>query len=343
MKNEKKQLTIYDISKRAGVSTATVSRVMNGTGKVHETTREKVLKAIAESGYEPNAFARGLGSGTSKTVGILCADVDDLYLARAVSFLERDLRKNGFITMLNCTGYDYDSKKACMSRMLARKVDAVILVGSHYIENSDRKNQYIRNVAAEIPVMLLNGELKGENIYCSVIDDVEAYREGTAALLAEGRQRILFLYWDRSASKEKKQEGYWLAHKQAGLEPDPSLILGIQSDIRETCQSLAEAWEKGLRFDGAIATSDEHGLAVLKFAKSQGIRVPEELSVIGCDNSVISICSEPELTSIDNKCEMLCVNTVSSLMMVLNSQNASRLSMMKADVVWRRTTLQRPE
>ena len=90
--DKNKQKTIYDISSRAGVSIATVSRVMNGSPKVSAKTKERVLQVIEECGYEPNAFARGLGTGSMRTIGILCADVADLYLANAVSYLEMCIR-----------------------------------------------------------------------------------------------------------------------------------------------------------------------------------------------------------------------------------------------------------
>ena len=105
-----KKNTIYDISSKAGVSIATVSRVLNGSDKVSVQTKERVLQVIDECGYEPNAFARGLGTGSMKTIGILCADVADIYLANAVSFLERELRQNGFDTILNCTGHQLEQK-----------------------------------------------------------------------------------------------------------------------------------------------------------------------------------------------------------------------------------------
>ena len=160
--NKKKQITIYDISEEAGVSIATVSRVLNDSPKVSRKTKERVLDIIQASGYEPNAFARGLGTGSMKTIGILCADVADIYLANAVSYLERELRKEGFQTVLNCTGYSYEAKKDGVKRMENQRVDAIILVGSQYIEATERRNQYILDAAKQVPVMLVNGYLKGK-------------------------------------------------------------------------------------------------------------------------------------------------------------------------------------
>ena len=88
-------LNIYDVSEKAGVSIATVSRVLNGNERVSERTREKVLAVMEECGYTPNAFARGLGLNTMKTIGLMCADSSDLYMAKAIYFVERLLRANG--------------------------------------------------------------------------------------------------------------------------------------------------------------------------------------------------------------------------------------------------------
>ena len=89
-------MTIYDISEKAGVSIATVSRVLNDSGKVSEMTRKKVLDVIQQYGYTPNAFARGLGLNTMKTIGIMCADSSDLYLAKGIYHIEQKLRANGY-------------------------------------------------------------------------------------------------------------------------------------------------------------------------------------------------------------------------------------------------------
>ena len=102
-------MTIYDISEKAGVSIATVSRVLNGSRKVSEKTRRRVLDIIERYGYTPNAFARGLGLNTMKTIGIMCADSSDLYLAKGIYYVEEKLRENGYDSLLCCTGYDLEA------------------------------------------------------------------------------------------------------------------------------------------------------------------------------------------------------------------------------------------
>ena len=97
-------MNIYDVSERAGVSIATVSRVLNGNPNVSERTRKKVLAVMDELGYTPNVFARGLGLDTMQTIGIMCSDSSDPYLAEAIYYLERELRSHNYDSILCCTG-----------------------------------------------------------------------------------------------------------------------------------------------------------------------------------------------------------------------------------------------
>ena len=157
-------MNIYDISVKAGVSIATVSRVLNGSDKVKSSTRKKVLEVIEESGYTPNAFARSLGLNSMSTIGILCSDASDVYQAQAIYYLERELRKSSYTSMLCCTGYQIEGRKKHLQLLISKNVDAVFFIGSHFVGESDEENAYIRSAAEKFPVFILNGELTGQNI-----------------------------------------------------------------------------------------------------------------------------------------------------------------------------------
>ena len=176
------------------MSIATVSRVINGSDRVSPRTRQKVLRVIEENGYTPNAFARGLGLNTMHTIGLLCADAADPYLAQAVNDLERRLRQSGYDSLLCCTGYEQETKEKYLSLLLSKRVDGLVLVGSHFVESEEAGNAYIRRAAQEVPVMLLGGALAGQNLYAVRCDERAAMRGAVRRLLASGRQNVLSLY-----------------------------------------------------------------------------------------------------------------------------------------------------
>lgn len=331
-------MNIYDISKKAGVSIATVSRVMNGSSNVSEKTRKKILTIMAENDYTPNAFARGLGLNTMKTIGFLCADSSDQFFSRAVYFLERGLRLRGYDAILSCTGMELETRKKYLKMLLAKKVDAVILVGSSFIEEVYERNQYIFDAAQEVPVIILNGYLDAPNVYCVLCDDAEVVQRAASVYLENGQDELLFLYRSESYSGRKKRVGFQNAFAVYGKELDPLRVQMFDGSIYETRDRLLALRESGLRFQAVIAGDDELAIGALKYAKKCGLKIPEEFHVLGYNNSQIAICSEPELSTIDNELEFCCNQAVTALMSVLEGKNVPGKTQVSARILQRETT-----
>lgn len=331
-------MNIYDVSKAAGVSIATVSRVINGNMNVSEKTKQKVLAVIEESGYTPNAFARGLGLNTMQTIGIMCPDSSDPYLADAIYYLERELRQNGYDSILCCTGYQLPTKEKYLKLLLSKRVDAVILIGSSFIEPNDKHNKYIYDAAKEIPVILLNGVLDAPNIYSTVCDDYQAVYECVTALIDSGVTNILYLFQSFSYSGVRKMDGYKAAMTARGLTVNDSYIQQYSGTIHETKDFLLKLKDNGLDFNGIVTSDDSLAVSALKYAKACNLQIPEQLSIIGYNNSIMAECCEPELTSIDNKVETACIHAVTTLMRVFSGNNVPGKMMFSADIVKRGTT-----
>lgn len=333
-------MNIYDVSEKAGVSIATVSRVINGNSYVSEKTKKKVLDVIEECGYTPNAFARGLGLNTMKTVGIMCADSSDPYIASAIFIIEQELRRNNYDALLCCTGYEVDEKQKYMNLLLSKRTDAIILIGSNFVEADDDKNQYIKEAAKTVPIMIVNGALGGENIYCTLCDDYHAVFEATKALQESGYRNVLYLYNSKSYSGNKKLSGYLAAMDtdSKNIKKKDDYIQFINGNIIEVKNHLTALYKKGFSFNGIVTADDNLAIGALKFAKENKISVPEELSIIGYNNSIISLCSDPELTSIDNKLEAVCNNCISTLMGVFRGQEVPLKTVFSAEIIKRDTT-----
>ena len=334
-------MTIYDISKKAGVSIATVSRVLNGSSSVSEKTRAKVLDIIEQCGYTPNAFARGLGLNTMKTIGIMCADSSDLYLAKAIYYIERKLRASGYDSLLCCTGYGLESKAASMNLLLTKKVDGVILAGSNFVYEKEQENQYIADAAAQIPVMVLNADLAIPNVYSVVSDAFTSMYNATLQMIQSGVSDILYFYNVRSYSGKHKLSGFRAAMEEKALLDSEALIQfyqGPPEDIHAMVRHLEAVHDRGTAFHGVIAADDTLGLAAVKYARKMGYRVPEDFTILGYNNTMLTSCCEPELTSIDNKLETLCQHLISTLLGVLEGNEMPKKTVFSGEIVKRGTT-----
>lgn len=335
-------MNIYDISEKAGVSIATVSRVLNGSSLVSEKTREKVLAVMRESGYVPNPFARGLGLNTMRTIGLLCPDAADSYLAQAIAYIERALREHGYDCLLYCTGRKLDMRKQGMQMLVSKHVDGVVLLGSTFVEDVERDNDYIRQASRQVPLVMLNGSYACDNVYCVVCDDYRAAMESTQYLLDTGRKRILYLYHNKNFSGQQKLRGYKAGLAARDVPVDEALIHFCSEDkrsiptVRDDILAMAQ---RGLMFDAILTSEDLLAVGAAKYARIAKRSVPKDLSIIGYNNSTYCLCCEPELTSMDNKLEAICNQCVATVLGALAGRQMPQKTVYTAELIKRGSTL----
>lgn len=340
MTTKDESLNIYDIANMAGVSIATVSRVVNGSNKVSEKTRQKVLKIIEDVGYTPNVFAQGLGLNTMHTVGILVPDISDIYMSHAVFFLERELAQFGYDCVLSCSGFEQEGKEKNINLLLSKHVDALILVGSTYAGTGRNTSEtdYIREAAKQAPVFIMNGNVSGDRIYSAMCDDEVAVYKTTSKLIESGRKNIIFLTDSHSYSAIRKQRGFESALKDAGVPYSSQMEHHVKNNFHAVKEYLLGLKEND--FDAAIATNDEIAIGVMKFAFEKKKKIPKDIAVIGYNNSDFSVACEPELTSIDNHVEQMCIDTVDRLIAVLDGSDKMVITkvIVGCDLIERGTT-----
>lgn len=313
-------MNIYDIAELAGVSIATVSRVVNDSPMVSEKTKQRVRQVMEENNYTPNVFARGLGLNSMKTVGLVCPDVSDQYMANAVAYLERNLREHGYNCILCCSGQAYEDRQITVNTILQKRIDALVMIGSTYVgddENSESVD-YIRDAAKQVPVFIMNGYIKGDNVYCALCNDFEATYSAVRQLIQSGRKRILFLSDSHSYSANQKLKGYEVALQEAGLPIDESLKIYTKNQIDLVRDLLLQ--QPDLAIDSVFATEDGLAAGALKYAKRKNLSVPQDISIIGYNNSELSVCCDPELSTIDNRAERLCKMIIDSMMLLLQKK-----------------------
>lgn len=331
-------MNIYDIAELAGVSIATVSRVVNDSPMVSEKTKQRVRKVMEENNYTPNVFARGLGLNSMKTIGFVCPDVADAYMARAVAYLEHDLREYGYDCILYCSGHAYEDRQIAVSTILQKRIDALVIIGSSYADDDEDSERvdYIREAAKQVPVFLINGYIRGDNIYCALCNDYEVTYSAVTEMIRSGRKRILYLSDSHTFSANQKLKGYESALRDAGIPVDESLKIYTPNQIIQTRDLLLKT--PGLDIDGVFATEDGLAVGALKYAKARKLSVPEDVCIIGYNNSEISVSCDPELSTIDSRGERLCKIIIDSMMLLLKKREISHKVYAKGYLVRRSTT-----
>ena len=309
-------MNIYDIAKLANVSIATVSRVVNNSPKVSQKTKEKVLAVMQEN--ESNESDKP--AQDEQTIGIICPDIADIYMAKAISYLERNLHDYGYDCILGCSGFKQKEKEDYVKLLLSKKIDTLVLVGSTYAGNGkdESDTDYIREAAGQTPVFMINAKVTGDTIYCTYADDFQATYEVTKALLRRGKEKILFMYDAESFSAKQKMAGYEAALQDAGCPIRGDLKFKTKNEIEYTKNMLLE-YNKALDFDSVLATEDGIAIGAIKYAKIKDLSIPEDLSITGYNNSILALCSEPELTSVDSKLGIMCKKTVERMIDLLEN------------------------
>ncbi|WP_433440938.1 LacI family DNA-binding transcriptional regulator [Nonomuraea sp. CA-141351] len=296
--------TMADVAKRAGVSSATVSRVINGNYPVSATTRQRVEQAIAELGYVANAHARALAGVTNRTVGIIINDLVDPFYAYIARGVEREATKHGRLCMVCCTQGSHDQELALIDLLHEQRADAVILVGGAYEDRA-----YAAQVARRARALHVSGATLvlcgrpplGEDVPTKV---VEYDNEGgafaiTDYLIMQGHRKIAFVGGPPSLSTTiARLAGHRRALRFRGLPYDKSLIHTGQLNRRFGYDKIRALLAERLDFTAVFCANDAVAAGAMQALELAGIAVPESISVVGYDDVPIAQELRPQLTTV---------------------------------------------
>jgi len=277
-------VSIEDVARRAGVSIATVSRALRGLPDVAAATRDRVLEAAAELDYVASPFAARLASGRTATVGVVVPFVNRWFFAEVIDGVEAALRKSGFDLLLYNLGDEEGRTRFFDVMPIRKRVDAV-LIASLVLGDAE----FDALGVLSCPVGLLGLERPG--FLSTRIDDVAGARTAVRHLLDLGHRRIGLIGGDtddpmRFTPPLRRRDGYRDALREAGIEPDPDLeVLGYF-----TIDGGGEAASRLLaipdRPTALFAESDEMAYGAMRAARRAGLRVPEDVAIIGFDDHV---------------------------------------------------------
>ena len=336
-------MTIYDIAKQAGVSASTVSRVINNKPGINAQTRKRVQKLLNENHYTPNEAARGLVMQSSKIIGILIEDLRIEHHTESAYVIEQEMTALGYTCITLSTGRR-DEKKADYIRILEqRRVDGAILMGSMFETESVKKS--IKEHLPDVPVAIVKG-LDLPNVYGILIDEERGVKDCAELMFKKGKKHLVMAVDSDTPSNRNKQKGYLRAMLEQGIaKEDIPFYTAVNKEFtnpRDVRAAGAKLTEQILterpETDGIIYTTDLLAVGGLEAAKKMGKRIPQDLAIMGIDNTMYGEIVTPKLSSLDNKLVEVSQNASRAILDALDKKEVSHKVMLLTDIKERETT-----
>lgn len=325
------QIKIYDVAGSAGVSLATVSRVLNHPEKVKPATRERVLKIIKEKGYKPNANARGLASRKSTTVAIVVPTLKRASISEMIQGIDDSAKEYGYMIRLFVNDKP-ENEKDVWGNVIASSVDGILLMNNEMSPEVFELIQY-----TPVPVIFVNGISRRKTFGSVGINYEKCGYEITKQMLEKGNKKITFVTTIHPyLVNELMVKGYLKAMEEYSLEPDIIKTTGV---LEQNEKDFTEYLDKKTP-EVLLAVRDSMAISFMNLAQKRGIKVPDELQVIGFQNTRYAQLSYPKLTCVDTPIYEIGNVAMSELTKLMKEDVEQKPSHVIVDykVVWRDST-----
>lgn len=327
--------TLLDVAREAGVSPSTVSRILNGTAKVSDEKRQAVMAAIARTGFAPNQMAQGLKKGRSHTIGIVVQDISSPFFDETLRGVDDGLKDTGYASVIVSGHWDAQEEAARIRLLLARKVDGIILLSGRMADEA------VLQFARQRPIVSTGRALKTGHALGFKLDNEYGAWLAMRHLLELGHRRIAFVCGpEDNVDAAERLQGYRRALEEAGIKADPRLI--VQGNFHENSGLLAASHllDSQQQFTAVFAANDLSAYGVRLCLYRKGIRVPDDVSLVGFDDLPGSAYTTPPLTTIRQPLYDMGRIATHSLLRLINGEPA-QAAIPPLELVVRETTRRR--
>ena len=328
-----KRVSIIDVAKKAGVSIATVSRVINRNGGYSRETEERVRKTIEECGFTPNVNAIGLRTNRSNSLGVIVPDITNEFFARIIRELDSFLLKHRYSLLVCNSNEDYMLENMHIKGLAEKHVDGIIYISG---QNEIKKMNEIKN----LPVVYIDRAPCNAEVLILSDNEMGGYLAGRE-LIHKGCRKTLFLRDIRYASTiRSRKDGYIRALQESGIPYSEEMEMSCFPEYggaRSVMERLLR--EKGCFFDGVFATNDMMALACVNVLAENGIKIPDEVKVVGFDNISLTQFTSPQITTIAQDTRELALRAGETILkMIDNEEIKEKKTIIPVRLVVRGTT-----
>jgi LacI family transcriptional regulator len=324
--------TLEMVAREAGVSMATVSRIINGTAKVSAQRKSAVEAAIAKYNFRPNPAARGLAMGRSTTIGVITQAIDSPFYGEGLRGIEDSLQQHGYAALFMSGNWSEQDETRCVAELLARRVDGIIIFSGRL---SDRA---LAGYAKKVPIVLSGRRLKAPGIFSLAIEDRRGAMLATTHLTGLGHRRIAFIAGNMNHPDAiERLAGYRQALADAGITYDPDLV--VPGDFHE--EGGMDATQRLLgsngKFTALFCVNDQTAYGACLALHRAGLRIPGDVSVVGFDDLHSSSYRVPPLTTVRQSIRLLGERSAEAILQLLKNERP-QIALPEVELIVREST-----
>jgi LacI family transcriptional regulator len=330
-------MNIKDIAKLAQVGVSTVSRVLNNHPDVKESTRKKVLEIIRESNYIPNNSARILKQHHTKNIGILVRGVFNPFFSEMINIIGKTINKNGYTMIMRQNDYNiYQDIDTLIAFVKEKRLQGVICLGGNFTEITDECFKEIN-----IPIVLtsVNAVSKqGKTYYSSIgIDNAKGAYDATSYLLSKGHRKIALILGDVNDIGVSlcRLDGYNQALNEEGIEEEEDLVLIGQYSSKEAYEATFKLLKKRKDITAVFALSDIMAIGAAKAILNSGLRIPEDVSIVGFDGMDESEFYNPSITTVKQPKKLMAEMSINLLISLINGELENKHILLDTNLIER--------
>ena len=312
-----------DIAKDLGVSVITISKVLRNHPDIGDQTRERVLTRVKELDYRPNFAARSLVTGRSYLVGLVVPDLLHPFFAEVAKSLSDSLRKNGYYLIVSSSEEDPELEEEEINQLMARRLDTLIVASCR-----STTELFFRMEKQEMPYVLLDRQLPGLSANFVGVDDEAVGMIATRHLIEIGCKRIAHIRGPKYSPALQRLEGYKRALTEAGMKIiDDYIIAEPKVDVdsrRHGAEAMGQLLSRKPRPDGVFCLNDPLAVGAMTRALDEGLKIPEDLAIIGCGNLHYDDALRVPLSSVDQQSRRIGEEAARITLRILNSKTPGK-------------------